>query len=100
MLAGNVISLEGKNPPVLNTVDLEFNPIKRVDLEKENPFIPNEPVLLNAWTSRTIGVVDKAKGKKLNLKMKIPISIDKEEKIAMSRKINGKWRLVGYGIVK
>jgi len=102
-LAGSVISLKGKTPEVYHELTLEAHLLSRSVGTKEElnqePFKTNEPLLLNVWTSKTLGVVKKVVGNKLELVLKLPVAVNKGEKVAISRRLGTKWRLVGYGIV-
>lgn len=103
-LAGTVAGLKGKMPPLFERLRLEVNLLKRiVGTEKElemKPLINNESLMINAWTAKSLGVIASIKGKDVELVLKIPVCIEHGEKVAISRKIEGRWRLVGYGIVK
>ena len=103
-LAGMVIGLKEKTPEVYYKMDLEIKDLNRKiilkDMKKEHIFKPNEPILLNAWTSKTLGIVKAMSKEKISVDLRIPVAINKKEKVSISKKINNKWRLVGYGIVK
>lgn len=103
-LAGSVIGLKGKMPPVYTKLTLEVEKLERVvGSQKElkvEPFRTNESLLLNAWTTRSLGIITSARGKEIDLSLKIPICIYKGEKMAVSRRVGTKWRLVGIGVVK
>jgi len=102
-LAGSVVGLPGKLPENSYEIEVEVHLLERIvgteDFKEVQPIKIGEPLLINAWTQRTIGVPISIKNEIVKLKLKIPISINKKEKIVISRQISGRWRLIGYGIV-
>jgi translation initiation factor 2 subunit 3 len=60
----------------------------------------NEPIMINAWTAKTVGVCTSIRGKTIEVSLKLPVCIEVGEKVAISRKIDNRWRLVGYGVIK
>ncbi len=103
-LVGNVVGFPGKLPPVLSSINLELHLLERVVGAKEissvDPIKPNEPLLLNIGTSRSIGNAVSIKKNNVALSLKIPICTNANERVVISRQIQGRWRLVGYGIIK
>jgi translation initiation factor 2 subunit 3 len=70
-----------------------------VDLAVEN-IKTNEPLMLSVGTATTVGVVTSARVDESEVALKIPVCAEKNQRVAISRKIQGKWRLIGYGIIK
>lgn len=102
-LSGSVACTPAYCPPVFSD-ELILKPelLKRVvgtekELVQEKLKI-NESLLINALTAKTVGVIIKT-GDKVMLKLKLPICIERGERVAISRFINNKWRLIGSGIV-
>jgi translation initiation factor 2 subunit 3 len=60
----------------------------------------NEPLMLSVGTATTVGVVSSARSGDAEVVLKIPVCAEKSQRVAISRKISGKWRLIGYGIIK
>ena len=100
-LVGNVLGLEGKLPPVFNTLKLEMHTFERlVDAKQiKNDVRQNDALLMNVNTSRTIGTCTKP-GKVAEFVLKIPVCAAVGDKVALSRQIESKWRLIGWGIIK
>ena len=100
MLSGNVIGHVGKLPPVLDNMVLKTNILKRIVGSKDelniSPIIPEESLMLTVGTSRTVGVVYSVKNK-TDVDLKLPVCADKGDRVAISRQINGRWRLIGWG---
>ena len=104
-LVGCVVGLEGKLPPVWNELNLKINQMERVVGTKDELDIGeikiNELLMINAWSARTVGVVNKILPNNMyKVSLKLPVCIRKGEKVAVSRMVENRWRLVGYGIIK
>ncbi len=102
-LAGSVIGLPEKLPDVLYELNLKVTLLERiVGFEKileVDPIKVNEVLLINAWTAKSVGIVTSVKGDEVRLKLKLPVCIEKNQRVVISRQIAGRWRLIGYGIV-
>lgn len=102
-LVGNVGGHVGKLPPVWNELRLEINLIERVvGLKKEEhikQIFEGDVLMMNVGTAKTVGVCT-APGNVTSFKLKLPVCADAGDKVALSKQINGRWRLIGYGIIK
>ena len=100
-LVGNLLGLEGKLPPVFNALKLELHTLERlVDAKQVKSEVrQNDALLMNVNTSRTIGTCTKP-GKVAEFILKIPVCASIGDKVALSRQIDSKWRLIGWGIIK
>ena len=100
-LSGNVLGLPGKLPPVLNELAFTVNLMERVVGTKQEiavePIKTGDNLMLVVGITRTIGAVSTASGKKAHTKLKIPICANKGERVAISRQVMGRWRLIGWG---
>ncbi len=95
-MIGNILGKVDKLPPILNEVKLEFKLFKRiVGTDKIESFKKGEVIVLTVGTAVTIGKITKLKP--LVVELKRPICGDKGWIAAISKKIGGRWRLVGYG---
>lgn len=103
-LAGNVAGFPGKLPRVREKIKLEANLLQRVVGAKEELEVsqikPNESLLLNIGSARSLGVVTSVKGKTVEMDLRIPICGDDGDRVVLSRQILGRWRLIGYGTLK
>lgn len=63
------------------------------------PIIIKEPLMINCGTTTTIGVVTKVKGN-VQVTLKLPVCADKGDRVALSRRVGARWRLIGYGIIQ
>jgi len=103
VLVGNIVGVPGKLPESVNEVTIEIKLMERIvgfdELKNVAPIKVNEDLLINAGTGRSIGTACSIKKDRIDLKLKIPLCIEKKERITISRQIGGRWRLVGYGTV-
>lgn len=100
-LVGNVVGLPGKLPPIIDNMSLQVKMLNRVvgseELSESKPLRISENLLINVGTARSVGEVTSIKKDKLETKLKIPVCVDRGQRVALSRLIGGRWRLVGYG---
>ena len=103
-LVGNVVGFVGKVPESRDSLNLQAKLLERVvgseEMKKVSPIKINEELMINVGTARSIGKVVSMKKDNIELKLKIPVCIEKEERIVISRLISGRWRLIGYGSVQ
>ena len=50
-------------------------------------------------TDRTIGVVDEV-SKNVHVILKLPVCADSGDRVALSRRVGARWRLIGFGIIQ
>jgi translation initiation factor 2 subunit 3 len=102
-LTGNIVGKPETLPPTLSEITLETHLFPRAVGTKELMEIENvktgEALLLDVGTSITAGSVISIRGEKATLKLSRPVSAEKGARTALSRKIAGRWRLIGYGIM-
>lgn len=102
-LVGSVVGNPGKLPPVLNQLEIKVDLLDRVVGVKEKlevePLKKGEILMLNCGTATTVGQVTQP-GKITKIGLKKPICAEKGDKIAIARKIMGRWRLIGHSRVK
>lgn len=103
-LVGRMIGLPGTLPPLISKMSLEVHLLERVvgaaeDLKVES-VKTSEPLMLSVGTATTVGIVTSARGETAELNLKIPVVAEQGQRVAISRKIGGKWRLIGFGLIK
>jgi len=103
-MSGRVLSVPGILPEESETLVLDIHLLKRVVGTREELDVEdirtNEPLMLNILTTTTVGIVTSARGNEAEVKLKLPVVAEKGARIAISRRIGTRWRLIGYGIVK
>ncbi|MEA4957845.1 Selenocysteine-specific elongation factor [bioreactor metagenome] len=102
-LSGSVAGEPGTLPDVLHSFAMETHLLDRVVGTKEErdvaPIKIKEPLMINCGTTTTIGVVTKVKGN-VQVTLKLPVCADKGDRVALSRRVGARWRLIGYGIIQ
>ncbi len=103
-LTGSVIGVPGKLPKPSYELSLAINLLERVVGSKEElmvePIKISDPLMLTTGTARTVGVVTLSKGNRISLNLKLPVCVEKGEKVAISRQVLGRWRLIGWGSIE
>ncbi|MFQ5815052.1 MAG: translation initiation factor IF-2 subunit gamma [Candidatus Hydrothermarchaeaceae archaeon] len=102
-LSGMVLGKPDSLQPVRDTISLDVHLLKRVVGTKEELKVEdiktNELLMLNVGTTTTVGTVSSATERGIEVKLKLPVCADKGARVAISRRIGARWRLIGYGII-
>jgi len=103
-LIGNLAGKPETLPPSLSEITIETHLFPRALGTKELMEVETvrigEALLLDVGTSITAGSVVSVKGEDATLRLSRPISAEEGSRAAISRKIAGRWRLIGYGIIQ
>ncbi len=59
-----------------------------------------EPLMLTVGTSTTVGIPIQVNEKWLEASLKLPVCAAEGQRIAISRRIDARWHLIGYGILQ
>jgi len=99
--SGRIVGKPGQLPSVLDSFDLSMHLLKRVvgtiDEKNVEPLKTNEPLMLTVGTATTVGIITELREKKVRVKLKLSVCAEEGQRIAVSRRIEGKWHLIGYG---
>jgi translation initiation factor 2 subunit 3 len=102
-LTGNIAGTTGMLPPILTELTLETHVLERAvgtkELLKVERINPGESLLLHVGAAVNLGKVLSVKKNVIRLKLGRPICAPPSARVAMSRKITARWRLIGYGIM-
>ncbi|MFH1786419.1 MAG: translation initiation factor IF-2 subunit gamma [archaeon] len=102
-LSGNLLGIKTKLPPLRTELDLKPSLLKKVIGLKDEidvaPIRTNEPLMLTVGCTITVGVTVKADKNSIKLKLKLPVCAEKGDRVVISRQIEHRWRLVGYGTI-
>jgi translation initiation factor 2 subunit 3 len=102
-LTGNIAGKTGLLPPILTELTLETHVLERAvgtkELLKVERINPGESLLLHVGAAVNLGKVLSIKKNVVKLKLSRPICAPPSARVAMSRKITARWRLIGYGIM-
>ena len=103
-LIGNLAGPRGKLPPIVEEVILESHLLKRVVGSVEQTAVqiikPNETLMLIVGSSATVGQVKKIGTKnRIHFELRKPVAVIPNQRVAISRQIEMRWRLIGWGTV-
>ena len=102
-LAGSVAGAPGTLPPLLHEMSLEIHLLERVVGSEEeltvDPIKRKEMLMLNVGTGKTVGAV-RSPGEHAELTLKLPVCATEGDRVAISRRIGARWRLIGYGVIE
>jgi len=103
-LIGKVVGKSESLPKVLHDITMEVKLLDRVvgaaSEVKVDTLNSNEPLMLSVGTSTTVGTVTSARENLASVRLKIPVCAEPGQGVAISRRISGRWRLIGHGILK
>jgi translation initiation factor 2 subunit 3 len=103
-MVGRVAGAPGTLPPVVEKLTLETHLLERVVGTEEELKVEdirtNEPLMMSVGTATTVGIVTSARGDLADLNLKIPVAAEPGQRAALNRRIGGRWRLIGYGVVQ
>ncbi len=102
--SGKIVGKPGELPPMLNDFDLKIHLLKRVvgtiDEKNVEPLKTNEPLMLTVGTATTVGIITELREDKIRVSLKLSVCAEEGQRIAVSRRIEGKWHLIGYGEIQ
>jgi translation initiation factor 2 subunit 3 len=100
-LIGSVIGRPGTLPKDVEDVTVETHlfdtAVGTADMVKVEPIKVREPLRLNIGTSAAVGTVTNVKDGKIEIKLKKPVCLMPKSRVAVSRRIAERWRLIGSG---
>ena len=103
-LTGNIAGKTGMLPPTLIELTMETQILERAvgtkELAKIDAIAMNETLLLHVGAAINVGKVASVRGTKVLVKLTRPVCAQSESRVALSRKIAGRWRLIGYGMTR
>ncbi|MHA1125832.1 MAG: translation initiation factor IF-2 subunit gamma, partial [Candidatus Heimdallarchaeota archaeon] len=104
-LVGNIIGKPGNLPDVTADINLKINLMDFVVGLEEQMKVKNlavgEQLMLNVWTAITLGqITNIAKGNVITVSIVRPVVSEPGTRVAISRRLAGRFRLIGFGIVQ
>ena len=101
MLLGSVVGHPNTLPPILNSISMTAQLFETAvgspDLTKVEKIRSGEVLRLNIGTALTLGNVTAVKENIVECSLRRPVCADKGAKVAISRRIGDRWRLIGAG---
>ena len=102
--SGKIVGKPNNLPETMDSFNLSITLLKRVvgTIEEKNvePIKTNEPLMLTIGTATTVGIVSESHNEKIGVKLKLPVCAEEGQRIAISRRIDGRWHLIGYGEIE
>lgn len=103
-LVGQVLGKPESLPPIHEEISLSIalfeTAVGASELIKVDKIKMNESLRLNIGTAVTLGTVSSIRGDKISVKLKRPVCAPIKSRVAISRRIVDKWRLIGSGIIE
>ncbi len=103
-LTGNLVGKPDLLPPNRSELVLDTQLLKRAigtkELVQVDNVIKGDRLLLDVGTTITVGKVESTKKNLVTLQLARPVCAEDGARAAISRKIAGRWRLIGYGIIQ
>jgi len=98
-LVGNVVGLVNELPESTTKLNIDiklFDSLLTVGTIK--PLVENEKIMISVGSALRVGTITNVKKGEIDLLT--PVCAEKKQRVAISRRFNTSWRLIGYGIVK
>lgn len=101
---GKIVGKPGALPSPEDKLRLKVHLLERavgtVDEKKVELIKAQEPLMLTVGTATTVGITTEAYSDKIAVSLKIPVCTFPNQKVAVSRRVEGRWRLIGYGAIQ
>lgn len=101
-LIGSVVGKPNTLPKDVEDIAVEVHlfdtAVGTQDMIKVEPVKIKESLRLNIGTAATLGTVTNSKDIKIEIKLKKPICLLPKSRVAISRRIADRWRLIGAGV--
>ena len=103
-LVGSVLGKPDNLPPIFESLSMDVKlfdtAVGTQELVKVDRIKMSEVLRLNVGTGVTVGIVSSSRDSIVDCKLKKPICASKGSRIAISRRIGDRWRLIGAGKVR
>jgi translation initiation factor 2 subunit 3 len=103
-LIGSVVGKPGTLPKDVEDITMEIvlfdTAVGTAEMVKVEPIKAKEPIRVNMGTAAAIGNVINVRDSKIEVKLKKPICLMPKSRVAISRRIAERWRLIGSGIAE
>jgi translation initiation factor 2 subunit 3 len=101
-LIGSVVGKPDTLPDDVEDITIEVQlfdtAVGTQEMVKVEPIRTKEPLRLNVGTAATLGTVTNSKDNKIEAKLRKPLCLLPRSRVAISRRIADRWRLIGAGI--
>jgi translation initiation factor 2 subunit 3 len=101
-LIGSIIGKPGTLPKDVEDITVETHlfdtAVGTAEMVKVEPIKVKEPLRLNIGTAASVGTVTSVRDGRMEVKLKKPVCLLPKSRVAISRRIAERWRLIGSGI--
>ena len=102
-LAGQVAGPPGTLPPTHEQFTMDVDLLDRIvgeDAGDVEEISTGEPLMMTIGTATTVGSVTSARGGEAEVALQRPVCAREGAKIAINRRLGGRWRLIGIGTLR
>jgi translation initiation factor 2 subunit 3 len=108
-LVGQVLGLKGQLPDVFSEIEISYYLLRRLlgvktsdggKQAKVQKLTKGEILMVNIGSTATGGCVSAVKGDLARIALTNPVCTEEGEKIALSRRVDRHWRLIGWGQIR
>ena len=108
-LVGQVLGLKGQLPDVFSEIEISYYLLRRLlgvktsdggKQAKVQKLSKGEILMVNIGSTATGGKVQAVKGDLAKIALTQPVCTQEKEKIALSRRVDKHWRLIGWGQIR
>lgn len=99
-LVGQVMGRLGTLPSIFCVIEVDYRLFQKTTVQDKSRLREGEQVLLNIGSTTTGSVIRRICDENGTFDLVKPACCEPGERIAISRKINNHWRLIGYGEIK
>jgi len=99
-LRGQMAVKVGSLPAAIKEMQLKVSMFERMieqNIKEKTIIKVTEPLVVTIGTNTVVGFVTKSDAKMTVLNLKNEVAAEKGERVALSKNINGQWRLIAYG---
>lgn len=110
-LSGNVVGIDGRMPPILDSIEVKYFLLKDLlgvrssegQASRVKKLMGNEILMLNIGSTAVggtiVGVKDHSGFERAKILLMTPVCCAIGSRAALSRKIDKHWRLIGWGTI-
>ena len=103
-LVGQIVGYPNELPPSWDSLLFERHLMERVVGSEIQTMVQNiemnENLMLSVGTAKTVGQVSKADRNGIQVDLRLPVCAEVGTRIAISRQLDRRWRLIGWGLIK
>jgi translation initiation factor 2 subunit 3 len=101
-LIGSVVGKPDSLPDDIEEISIDIKlfdtAVGTQEMVRVEPIKTKEPLRLNVGTAATLGAVMNSKDGQIEVKLRKPLCLLPRSRVAISRRISDRWRLIGAGI--